>query len=96
MSPYRFHPTVFCVKDSYQIVFLTEKPGMGWVEIAGEKYFDAQNGLMRWNDEMHRVSVPCEALDRAVAMCAEADAKMKSSPLGYIPLERLICSVRLR
>ena len=40
--------------------------------------------------------VPCEALDRAVAMCAEADAKMKSSPLGYIPLERLICSVRLR
>ena len=67
MNPYRFHPTVFCVKDSYQIVFLTEKPGMGWVEIAGEKYFDAQNGLMRWNDEMHRVSVPCEALDRAGA-----------------------------
>ena len=65
MSPYRFHPTVFCVKDCYQIIFLTEKRGMGWVEVGGEKYADTQNGLMRWNDEMHRVSVPCEALDRA-------------------------------
>ncbi len=67
MNPYRFHPTVFCVKDSYQIIFLTEKPGMGWVEVNGEKYADAQNGLMRWNDEMHRVTVPCSVLDAAGA-----------------------------
>ena len=67
MNPYRFHPTVFCVGEEYQIIFLTERSGMGWVEIAGEKYIDAQNGLMRWNDEMHRVSVPCEALDAAGA-----------------------------
>lgn len=67
MTPYRFHPTVFCVRDSYQIIFLTEKPGMGWVEVDGKKYADAQNGLMRWSDEMHRVSVPCEVLDRAGA-----------------------------
>lgn len=39
--------------------------------------------------------VPTEILDDAVAMCAEADAKMKSMSLGYVPLERLICSVRL-
>ena len=65
MNFFRFHPTVFCVGDTYQIIFLTEKPGMAWVEIAGEKYFDSQNGLMRWTDEMHRVSVPCEELDRA-------------------------------
>ena len=67
MNPYRFHPTVFCVGNEYQIIFLTEKPGMGWIEIGGEKYLDAQNGLMRWNDEMHRVSVPREALDGAGA-----------------------------
>jgi len=65
MNPYRFHPTVFCVGKEYQIIFLTEKPGMGWVEIGEKKYLDAQNGLMRWNDEMHRVSVPCEVLDAA-------------------------------
>ena len=34
-----------------------------------------------------------EVLDDALSMCAEADVKMKSTPLGYIPLERLICSV---
>ncbi|MCQ2456845.1 MAG: hypothetical protein MJ096_05760 [Clostridia bacterium] len=33
-----------------------------------------------------------EALDRTVAMCAEADVKMKTSSSGYIPLERLICA----
>ncbi len=65
MSSFRFHPTVFCVKDAYQIIFLTEKNGMGWVEVAGEKYVDSQNGLMRWNDDMHRVTVPREALDKA-------------------------------
>ena len=40
--------------------------------------------------------VSLDVLDDAVAMCAEADAKMKSMSLGYVPLERLICSVRLR
>ena len=65
MSSFRFHPTVFCVGDTYQIIFLTDKPGMGWVEAGGEKYLDTQNGLMRWTDEMHRVTVPREAIDRA-------------------------------
>ncbi|MBQ2956821.1 MAG: metallophosphoesterase [Clostridia bacterium] len=65
MTTLRFHPTVFSVKDTYQIIFLTEKPGMGWVEIGGQKYLDAQNGLMRWTDEMHRVTVPRAALDEA-------------------------------
>ena len=34
-----------------------------------------------------------ESLDRAVSVCADTDMKMKTSSLGYIPLERLICSV---
>ena len=65
MNTFRFHPTVFCVRDTYQIIFLTEKPGMAWVEVCGERYLDAQNGLMRWTDEMHRVTIPREVLDRA-------------------------------
>lgn len=74
MNPFRFHPTVFCVKDAYQIIFLTDRPGMGWVEAGGRKFLDAQNGLMRWTDEMHRVTVPMSVLDEAgeYAVCYQA------------------------
>lgn len=34
---------------------------------------------------------PAEYFDRAVARCAEADRKIKSTPLGYAVIERLIC-----
>lgn len=33
------------------------------------------------------------AIEAAVAACAEADEKLKSTRLGYIALERLICSI---
>lgn len=36
-------------------------------------------------------SRPAEYFDRAVARCAEADRKIKSTPLGYAVIERLIC-----
>lgn len=36
-------------------------------------------------------SHPTEYFDRAVQRCAEADRKMKSTPLGYAVIERLIC-----
>ena len=36
-------------------------------------------------------SKPAEYFDRAVERCAEADRKMKSTPLGYAVIERLIC-----
>ena len=36
-------------------------------------------------------SHPTEYFDRAVVRCAEADRKMKSTPLGYAVIERLIC-----
>ncbi len=41
-------------------------------------------------------SVSLERLDRAVELCAAADTQMKSSSLGYIVLERLICSSALK
>ena len=36
-------------------------------------------------------SRPAEYFDRAVERCAEADRKIKSTPLGYEVIERLIC-----
>ncbi len=35
--------------------------------------------------------IPLSVFDDAVAACAEADRQLKSSPLGYIAIERLIC-----
>ena len=34
---------------------------------------------------------PADYFDRAAARCAEADRKIKSTPLGYAVIERLIC-----
>jgi len=34
---------------------------------------------------------PADYFDRAVSRCAEADRKIKSTPLGYAVIERLIC-----
>ena len=67
MKPFLYHPTVFCVKDEYQIIFITEKPGMAWIETAGQKFVDAETGLMRWNDVVHRVTVPASLLNQAGA-----------------------------
>lgn len=39
--------------------------------------------------------VSADAIDEAFAMCVEAEKKMKSMSLGYVPLERLICSIKL-
>ena len=36
--------------------------------------------------------ISADVINKTVAMCAEADVKMKSTPLGFIPLERLICA----
>ena len=74
MQPYITHPTVFLVGQTYQILFLTETTGQAWVEIGGEKFCDANNGVLRWNDRVHRVTVPCAALDavRSYTVCFQA------------------------
>ncbi len=66
-SPYTTHPTVFIVEDTYQIAFATNATGIAWVEIAGVKYQDSQNGLMNWNSKYHKITVPQDALDKAGA-----------------------------
>ena len=65
MKPFLYHPTVFCVKDEYQIIFITENPGMAWVEAGRQKFVDAETGLMRWNDVVHRVTVPAAVVNEA-------------------------------
>lgn len=60
-----FDPTVYAVEDEYQIVWYTSARSNGWVEINGQKYFDAQSGNIRSAEKVHKVTVPMEVLDEA-------------------------------
>lgn len=60
-----FAPTVYAVEDTYQIVWYTSARSNGWVEINGEKYYDAQSGNIRSTEKVHKVTVPMEVLDGA-------------------------------
>ncbi|MBQ9098878.1 MAG: metallophosphoesterase [Clostridia bacterium] len=58
-------PAVFAVGNEYQIMVTTTKPALLSVLIENEEYFDESNGIMRSLSDLHRVSVPMDALDRA-------------------------------
>ncbi len=62
-----FDPTVYAVEDEYQIVWYTSARSNGWVEIDGQKYYDAQSGNIRSTEKVHKVTVPMEVLDEAKA-----------------------------
>lgn len=60
-----FSPAVFAVDDTYQIIALVNAPCLFTVRV-GEAYFpDHQNGVMRSDTAVHRVTVPQAALDAA-------------------------------
>lgn len=58
-------PAVFAVGNEYQIMVPVTVPSLLWVRVGDECFFDESNGIMRSMTEIHRVSVPMEALDRA-------------------------------
>lgn len=60
-----FDPAVYAVEDEYQIVWYTSARSNGWVEIDGQKYYDAQSGNIRSTEKIHKVTVPMEVLDEA-------------------------------
>ena len=45
-SVLKFDPAVFVVGHDYQIIFITETMGLGWIEIDGERYTDEEGGLL--------------------------------------------------
>lgn len=58
-------PCVYLVGQNYQIIFNTDCHGIAWVEVGGEVYPDAVNGLMRSETTVHKATVPTEKLDKA-------------------------------
>jgi len=63
-TPLLCAPCVFVVGRDYQIIFLTETRGIGWIEIDGARYTDEEAGLLFYGT-VHKIPVPGAALNRA-------------------------------
>jgi len=60
----RTDPCVFVVGHDYQIIFLTETNGIGWIEIDGERFTDEECGLLKYG-QVHKIPVSGEVLNKA-------------------------------
>jgi predicted phosphodiesterase len=58
-------PTVFVVENEYQIIWETQQPSVAWVCVGGQVFTDNLAGNLVWDDTVHKVRVPMEALDAA-------------------------------
>lgn len=58
-------PSVFAVRDTYQLIILFECDAVVWVEINGECYYDEVDGILRSNRSLHKIEVPMNILDSA-------------------------------
>lgn len=58
-------PTVFLVENEYQIVWETCHTAAAWVVVDNIRYTDSVAGNLLWDETIHKVSVPMEALDAA-------------------------------
>ena len=56
---------VYVAGDYYNIIWNTTEKGLAWVEICGEKYYDADNGNIKSEEFVHKVKVPQHVLDEA-------------------------------
>lgn len=60
-------PTVFALKDTYQIFIPFSREAIVWIRIGNEFYYDDANGMLRSGTNIHRVEVPMAELDAAEA-----------------------------
>ena len=67
----KYLPTVYCVRDKYQIIFITNEKGAGAVIIDGKRYTDNVNGVVRSSSHVHRIEIKAEVLDRAGSYTVE-------------------------
>lgn len=58
-------PAVFAVGGHYQIMVEVERESLFFVRVLDTCYYDESNGVMNSLNSIHRVSVPCAALEEA-------------------------------
>lgn len=57
-------PAVFSVGDNYKIFIQTSESALMWIKVGEECYFDHSNGVIRSGTNMHKITLPAEALDK--------------------------------
>lgn len=62
---YTAFPSVYAVRNNYQIFVPANEPSLMWVRIGDKCYYDHSNGILRSNTILHRVTVPMKVLDEA-------------------------------
>ena len=61
---WKISPAVFAVGKEYQIMHYVDCEATMWVTVGDKTYYDAVNGILRSNTQVHKVAVPMEELDR--------------------------------
>lgn len=62
-----YHPGVFMVEDSYEIILICRRPALAAVIIGDLTFTDNFNGVMRTDTDVHKIKVPRVLLDQAKA-----------------------------
>ena len=86
-------PTVFVSENCYQIIWETAQPSTAWVDVGGVIYTDNLAGNIRWDQRVHKVEVPYEALDAAKSYEIHY-RHMIAKIAGYPMLQGKECSKR--
>ena len=63
----RFTPAVFAVGENYQILVPVSASSLMWVRVGDQCFYDDNNGVLRSETDMHRMTVPMSLLDAAGA-----------------------------
>ena len=73
-------PVVYAVEDTYQITFTTKAKGEAWVVIDGVEYSDTYAGYRQTESDIHKITVPMEALDHADSYTVYTRAMLLRGP----------------
>ena len=84
-----YAPGVYCVRDKYQIIFITKDAGAGAVIINGKRYTDNVCGVVRSLSHVHRVEIDAELLDEAKRY--EVEFKYIPNREPYRPVTEYTC-----
>lgn len=57
-------PAVFAVGKNYQIIVPVTCETVMWVRVGGRCFYDESNGILRSAKRIHKMTVPCEILDK--------------------------------
>lgn len=57
--------TVFAIGYNYDIIFNTTEKGLAWVEIGNKRYCDSDNGNIKSEECVHKITIPMKILDQA-------------------------------